>query len=143
MHSYWDTVACAHDHRRRIHPGKRIDLAFLFDPMMAVYMAKVEPLPHQISAVSEAMLPEQPLWLLLADDPRVGRTIMASLFFSKLVMRADTLRNLIFAPAARSSSGRRNCWRSSGSVLRLHVGGGQNFPKRQLVRGVPANHRPA
>jgi hypothetical protein len=31
--------------------AKRIDLAFLFDPMMAVHTSNVEPLPHQITAV--------------------------------------------------------------------------------------------
>jgi hypothetical protein len=29
--------------------AKRIDLAFLFDPMMAVHTSNVEPLPHQIT----------------------------------------------------------------------------------------------
>jgi hypothetical protein len=37
--------------------AKRIDLAFLFDPMMAVHASNVEPLPHQITAVYESMLP--------------------------------------------------------------------------------------
>ncbi|NQW47971.1 MAG: hypothetical protein HQ464_09410, partial [Planctomycetes bacterium] len=31
--------------------AKRIDLAFLFDPMMAVHTSNVDPLPHQITAV--------------------------------------------------------------------------------------------
>ena len=39
----------------------RIRFAHLFDPMMAVHTSDVEPLPHQISAVYEAMLPRQPL----------------------------------------------------------------------------------
>ena len=34
--------------------AKRIDLAFLFDPMMAVHTSNVEPLPHQITAVYES-----------------------------------------------------------------------------------------
>ena len=41
--------------------AKRMDLAFLFDPMMAVHTANVDPLPHQITAVYESMLPRQPL----------------------------------------------------------------------------------
>jgi hypothetical protein len=49
--------------------GKRIDLAFLFDPMMAVHTSNVDPLPHQITAVYESMLPRQPLRFVLADDP--------------------------------------------------------------------------
>src|SRR5690606_6306978 len=35
----------------------RITQAALFDPMMAVHTSNVEPLPHQISAVYESMLP--------------------------------------------------------------------------------------
>ena len=34
----------------------RINLAHLFDPMMAVHTFNVEPLPHQITAVYESML---------------------------------------------------------------------------------------
>ena len=37
--------------------AKRIDLAFLFDPMMAVHSSNVEPQPHQITAVYESLLP--------------------------------------------------------------------------------------
>lgn len=54
--------------------AKRIDLAFLFDPMMAVHTSNVDPLPHQITAVYESMLPRQPLRFVLADDPGAGRT---------------------------------------------------------------------
>lgn len=57
----------------------RINLAHLFDPLMAVHTSTVEPLPHQITAVYEAMLPKQPLRSLLADDPGSGKTIMAGL----------------------------------------------------------------
>ena len=41
--------------------AKRLDLAFLFDPMMAVHTSNLDPLPHQITAVYESMLPRQPL----------------------------------------------------------------------------------
>ncbi|MCG6943634.1 MAG: RNA helicase, partial [Thiohalocapsa sp.] len=54
----------------------RIHLAHLFDPMMAVHSSNVEPLPHQITAVYESMLPRQPLRYVLADDPGAGKTIM-------------------------------------------------------------------
>ena len=78
----------------------RIRLAHLFDPMMAVHTANVEPLPHQISAVYEAMLPRQPLRFVLADDPGSGKTIMAGLLIRELLMRADAKRILIVAPGA-------------------------------------------
>jgi superfamily II DNA or RNA helicase len=80
--------------------AKRIDLAFLFDPMMAVHTSNVEPLPHQITAVYESMLPRQPLRFLLADDPGAGKTIMAGLYISELIMRADARRILIVAPGS-------------------------------------------
>ncbi|HRP26646.1 MAG TPA: RNA helicase, partial [Thauera sp.] len=67
----------------------RINLAHLFDPMMAVHTSNVEPLPHQITAVYESMLPRQPLRYVLADDPGAGKTIMAGLFIRELLMRAD------------------------------------------------------
>jgi len=78
----------------------RINLAHLFDPMMAVHTSNVEPLPHQISAVYEAMLPRQPLRFVLADDPGAGKTIMAGLFIRELLMRADVKRILIVSPGS-------------------------------------------
>lgn len=80
--------------------AKRIDLAFLFDPMMAVHASNVEPLPHQITAVYESMLPRQPLRFVLADDPGAGKTIMAGLYIRELIMRADARRILIVAPGS-------------------------------------------
>ena len=78
----------------------RINLAHLFDPMMAVHTSNVEPLPHQITAVYESMLPRQPLRYVLADDPGAGKTIMAGLFIRELLMRADAKRILIVAPGS-------------------------------------------
>ena len=80
--------------------AKRIDLAFLFDPMMAVHTSNVDALPHQITAVYELMLPRQPLRFLLADDPGAGKTIMAGLYISELIMRADARRILVVAPGS-------------------------------------------
>lgn len=76
----------------------RITQAALFDPMMAVHTSNVEPLPHQISAVYESMLPRQPLRFVLADDPGAGKTIMAGLLIRELLMRADAKRILIVSP---------------------------------------------
>ena len=78
----------------------RINLAYLFDSMMAVHTSNIEPLPHQISAVYEAMLPRQPLRFVLADDPGAGKTIMAGLLISELLIRADARRVLIVAPGS-------------------------------------------
>ena len=82
--------------------ASRIQLAHLFDPMMAVHSSNVEPLPHQISAVYEAMLPKQPLRFVLADDPGAGKTIMAGLLIKELILRADAKRILIVSPGSLS-----------------------------------------
>ena len=76
----------------------RIRLAHLFDPLMAVHTSAVDPLPHQISAVYEHMLPKLPLRYVLADDPGAGKTIMAGLLIRELIMRGDVERCLIIAP---------------------------------------------
>jgi hypothetical protein len=54
---------------RLVSEAHRIRLAHLFDPVLAVHASLVDPLPHQITAVYESMLPRQPLRFLLADDP--------------------------------------------------------------------------
>jgi hypothetical protein len=72
----------------------------LFDPMMAVHTSNVEPLPHQITAVYESMLPPQPLRFVLADDPGAGKPIMAGLYIRELVMRADARRIIVVAPGS-------------------------------------------
>jgi superfamily II DNA or RNA helicase len=78
----------------------RIRLAHLFDPVLAVHTSLVEPLPHQITAVYEAMLPRQPLRFLLADDPGAGKTIMAGLLIKELIARGDLKRCLIVCPGS-------------------------------------------
>ncbi|HEX2909868.1 MAG TPA: helicase-related protein [Chloroflexia bacterium] len=77
----------------------RLNLAFLFDPLLAMSVSQVEALPHQLSAVYEEMLPRQPLRFLLADDPGAGKTIMAGLFIKELILRGDLERCLVVAPA--------------------------------------------
>jgi SNF2 family DNA or RNA helicase len=78
--------------------ARRIQLAHLFDPHLAVHTSLVEPLPHQITAVYESMLPRQPLRFLLADDPGSGKTIMAGLLIKELIARGDVQRCMIVCP---------------------------------------------
>ena len=85
---------------RLVAEARRIRLAHLFDPLLAVHTSLVEPLPHQITAVYEAMLPRQPLRFLLADDPGAGKTIMAGLLIKELVVRGDLKRCLIVCPGS-------------------------------------------
>jgi len=99
--------------------AKRIDLAFLFDPMMAVHTSNVDPLPHQITAVYESMLPRQPLRFVLADDPGAGKTIMAGLYIRELLMRADARRVLIVAPGSLVEQWRDELFEKFGLEFRV------------------------
>lgn len=85
---------------RLVSEAHRIRLAHLFDPMLAVHTSIVDPLPHQITAVYEAMLPRTPLRFLLADDPGAGKTIMAGLLMKELIARGDLQRCLVVCPGS-------------------------------------------
>ncbi len=85
---------------RLVSEAHRVRLAHLFDPVLAVHTSLIEPLPHQITAVYEAMLPRQPLRFLLADDPGAGKTIMAGLFIKELMARGDLQRCLVVCPGS-------------------------------------------
>jgi SNF2 family DNA or RNA helicase len=85
---------------RLVSEAYRINLAWLFDPYVAITTSIIEPLPHQIAAVYEEMLPRQPMRFLLADDPGAGKTIMAGLLIKELKVRGDLERCLIIAPGS-------------------------------------------
>jgi SNF2 family DNA or RNA helicase len=85
---------------RLVSEAHRIRLAHLFDPVLAVHTSLVDPLPHQITAVYESMLPRQPLRFLLADDPGAGKTIMAGLLIKELIARGDLKRCLVVCPGS-------------------------------------------
>ncbi len=77
----------------------RIRLAYAWDPHFAVSLSGIEPLPHQLEAVYQHMLPQARLRFLLADDPGAGKTIMAGLLLKELKLRGAIDRTLILAPA--------------------------------------------
>src|SRR5438552_1274442 len=85
---------------RLVSEAHRIRLAHLFDPVLAVHTSVVDPLPHQITAVYDSMLPRQPLRFLLADDPGAGKTIMTGLFIKELIARGDLQRCLVVCPGS-------------------------------------------
>lgn len=78
----------------------RISLAYIFDPYLAVHTSEIEPLPHQISAVYQEMLPRLPLRYVLADDPGAGKTIMAGLFLKELLLRGELKHCLVVSPGS-------------------------------------------
>jgi superfamily II DNA or RNA helicase len=78
--------------------GKRIRLAHQFDPLYAVNVSQIDPLPHQIDAVYFHILKQPKIRFLLADDPGAGKTIMAGLLLKELKQRGLVNRVLIVIP---------------------------------------------
>lgn len=99
---------------RLVSEAKRISLAYLFDPFLAVQTSNLEPLPHQIDAVYSKMVPRQPLRYLLADDPGAGKTIMAGLFCKELMIRGDVERCLVIAPGSLAEQWQDELWQKFG-----------------------------
>ena len=83
---------------RLVSEAYRINLAHIFDPYLAVHTSEIDPLPHQITAVYQEMLPRLPLRYILADDPGAGKTIMTGLLLKELVVRGDLKRCMIVCP---------------------------------------------
>lgn len=78
----------------------RIKYSYVFDSRIAIHTSIIEPLPHQITAVYEDMLPKQPLRFLLADDPGAGKTIMSGLLIKELMIRGEVEHCLIVCPGS-------------------------------------------
>ncbi len=99
---------------RLVSEARRISLAYLFDPFLAVQTSNLDPLPHQIDAVYGEMLPRQPLRYLLADDPGAGKTIMAGLFCKEVMVRGDVERCLVIAPGSLVEQWQDELWLKFG-----------------------------
>ena len=82
--------------------AKRMELAGIFDPFVAVSTSNLEALPHQLSAVYGELLERVPLRFLLADEPGAGKTIMAGLLIKELLLRGYLKRCLIVCPGSLS-----------------------------------------
>ena len=129
---------------RLVSEAKRISLAYLFDPFLAVQTSNLDPLPHQIDAVYDKMLPRQPLRFLLADDPGAGKTIMAGLFCKELMIRGDVERCLVIAPGSLVEQWQDELWQKFGAALRHpHQGHDRGRAQRQPVRRAAAADRAA
>jgi superfamily II DNA or RNA helicase len=78
--------------------AQRIRYAYQFDPLFAINVSQVEPLPHQIEAVYHYILRSPRIRFLLADDPGAGKTIMTGLLLKELKYRGLVRRTLIVVP---------------------------------------------
>lgn len=78
--------------------AERIRSAFQFDPLFAVNCSIVDPLPHQVEAVYNYLLPLPRIRFLLADDTGAGKTIMTGLLIKEMRLRGLLDRILIITP---------------------------------------------
>ena len=120
----------------------RIKYAALYDPMVAVNTSDVDPLPHQIRAVYEELLPRIPLRFLLADDPGEGKTIMAGLYLKELIL-AFGLRARDHRRTRRAG---RAVARGTGHQVRSALRGvrptdGRRRPRAKRLRRTPVPNR--
>ncbi|MDQ7082671.1 MAG: DEAD/DEAH box helicase [Aquificota bacterium] len=76
----------------------RFKNASLFDPLLAVSVSKIHPLPFQIEAVYGYILKQPRIRFMIADDPGAGKTIMAGLVIKELKLRGLVKRILIVVP---------------------------------------------
>jgi len=67
--------------------AKRYGYASLYDPLLAMNISKVDPLPHQIEAVYGYILRQPRVRFLIADDPGAGKTIMAGVVIKEMKLR--------------------------------------------------------
>ncbi len=117
---------------RLVSEAYRINLAWLFDPYVAITTSLIMPLPHQISAVYQEMLPRQPMRFLLADDPGAGKTIMAGLFIKELMVRGDLKRCLIISPGSLTEQWQDELYEKFGLDFETaHPGHDPGRPHRQ------------
>lgn len=87
--------------------AERYKLASLFDPLLAVNVSKIDPLPFQIEAVYGYILKIPHIRFLLADDPGAGKTIMAGLILKELKLRGLAKRILVSVPGHLKDQWRR------------------------------------
>lgn len=85
----------------------RYRFASLYDPLLAMNVSKVDPLPHQVEAVYGYVLRQPRIRFLIADDPGAGKTIMAGLIIKELKLRNLAKRILIVAPGHLKDQWRR------------------------------------
>ena len=87
--------------------GQRYKFASLFDPLLAMNVSKIDPLPFQIEAVYGYILRLPHIRFLIADDPGAGKTIMAGLIIKEMKLRGLIRRILIVVPGHLKDQWRR------------------------------------
>jgi len=87
--------------------AERYRFASSFDPLLAMNISKIDPLPFQIEAVYGYILKLPRIRFLLADDPGAGKTVMAGLVHKELKLRGIINKVLIAVPGHLKDQWRR------------------------------------
>jgi len=118
-----------------------LGIAYEFDPYFGLSMSRVDPLPHQLSAVYDYLLKLPRVRFLLADDAGAGKTIMAGLLIRELKLRGLADRILIVCPANLAFQWQREMKEKfdekflvmKGGDIREQFGVNQWYEQKQVV----------
>ena len=118
-----------------------LGIAYEFDPYFGLSISRVDPLPHQLSAVYDYLLKLPRVRFLLADDAGAGKTIMAGLLIRELKLRGLAERILIVGPANLAFQWQREMSEKfdekflvmKGSDIREQFGVNQWLEQKQVV----------
>lgn len=118
-----------------------LGIAWEFDPYFGLSISRVDPLPHQLSAVYDHLLKVARVRFLLADDAGAGKTIMAGLLIRELKLRGLAERILIVGPANLAFQWQRELKEKfdeefvvvKGNDIRDQFGVNQWLKQKQLV----------
>jgi len=99
-----------------------LGIAWEFDPYFGLSISRVDPLPHQLSAVYDFMLKLGRVRFLLADDAGAGKTIMAGLLIRELKLRGLVERVLIVCPANLAFQWQRELREKFGEKFQVFKG---------------------
>ncbi|MGH9905156.1 MAG: DEAD/DEAH box helicase, partial [Pyrinomonadaceae bacterium] len=118
-----------------------LGIAYEFDPYFGLSISRVDPLPHQLSAVYDHLLKTARIRFLLADDAGAGKTIMSGLLIRELKLRGLAERILIVCPANLAFQWQRELKEKfdekfqvvQGFMIRDQYGLNQWLEQKQLV----------
>jgi superfamily II DNA or RNA helicase len=118
-----------------------LGIAYEFDPYFGLSISRVDPLPHQLSAVYDHLLKAARIRFLLADDAGAGKTIMSGLLIRELKLRGLAERILIVCPANLAFQWQRELKEKfdekflvlQGSTIRDQFGVNQWLEQKQVI----------
>lgn len=93
------------------------------DPFTALNTSPIIPLPHQLNAVYNILLPMNPIRFLLADDPGAGKTIMSGLLIKELLFRRRIRSVLVVSPGGLSNQWKKELLNKFGLDFEMLDGG--------------------